>query len=297
MKIYDCFMFSDEKMLLDFRLNVLNKFIDKFIITEAAYLHNGDSKKLNFNINDFPEFKSKIEYIVVKDQPLNLIMEDKNDNLEKKDYCKIINSIRRDNHQREQLNNSLKSLNDNDIIIISDLDEIPNLEIFDLKKINNEIIIFKQKMFYYKFNLYYENFVWYGSKAIKKKKFVSPQWLRGIKSKTYPIWRIDTFFSKKKYNNIKFIENGGWHFTCIKKPKDIYKKLLTFAHHQDFENSKISFQELEKKIKEKKVLYDHSSDKKNNFKWFTEQTLKKIDFNHLPSYLLENKIKYKNWIE
>ena len=59
MKIYDCFMFSDEKMLLDIRLNSLNRFVDKFIITEASYFHNGQPKKLNFNINEFSEFKKK----------------------------------------------------------------------------------------------------------------------------------------------------------------------------------------------------------------------------------------------
>ena len=87
MKIYDCFMFSDEKMLLEVRLNLLNKYIDKFIIAEATYFHNGDPKNLNFNYKEFPEFKNKIEYIVVKDQPPNLILAKENDSkkeLEKK---------------------------------------------------------------------------------------------------------------------------------------------------------------------------------------------------------------------
>ena len=128
---------------------------------------------------------------------------------------KIINSIMRDNFQREQLIEGLKDLDGEDLIILSDLDEIPNLNNLDLNGINNEIVIFKQKMFYYKFNLLYENFEWFGSKAIKRKNFISPQWLRNIKSKKYPLWRFDTFFSKKN-TNIKFIENGGWHFTCIK---------------------------------------------------------------------------------
>ena len=61
MKLYDCFMFYDEKLLLEIRLNILNKFVDKFVISEAKYLHNGKPKKLNFNINDFNEFRNKIE--------------------------------------------------------------------------------------------------------------------------------------------------------------------------------------------------------------------------------------------
>ena len=182
------------------------------------------------------------------------------------------------------------------MIILSDLDEIPNLNNLDLNGINNEIVIFKQKMFYYKFNLLYENFEWFGSKAIKRKNFISPQWLRNIKSKKYPLWRFDTFFSKKKYTNIKFIENGGWHFTCIKKPEDIHKKLLTFAHHQDYENSNISFEQLQKKIYEKKVLYDHGRDKKMKNKWFSETTLKKINLSYLPEEI-RNEKKYKEWLD
>jgi beta-1,4-mannosyl-glycoprotein beta-1,4-N-acetylglucosaminyltransferase len=297
MKIYDCFMFSDEKMLLDIRLNTLNKFVDKFIITEATYLHNGESKKLNFNINDFSKFKNKIEYIVVENQPSSIILEDENDNLIKRDEKKIFNSIQRDNYQREQLISGLKKLDEDDIIIISDLDEIPNLNNFNLKEINNEIIVFKQKMFYYKLNLVYENFIWFGSKALKKKNFISPQWLRNIKNKTYPFWRLDTLFSKKKYNNIKFIENGGWHFTCIKEPIDIHKKLLTFAHHQDYERSNISLFDLEKKVKEKRVLYDHKTDKKNESKWFSDEILKKIELKYLPNIILQNKTKFQNWLD
>ena len=297
MKIYDCFMFSDEKMLLDIRLNTLNKFVDKFIITEATYLHNGESKKLNFNINDFSKFKNKIEYIVVENQPSSIILEDENDNLIKRDEKKIFNSIQRDNYQREQLISGLKTLDEDDIIIISDLDEIPNLNNFNLKEINNEIIVFKQKMFYYKLNLVYENFIWFGSKALKKKNFISPQWLRNIKNKTYPFWRLDTLFSKKKYNNIKFIEYGGWHFTCIKEPIDIHKKLLTFAHHQDYERSNISLFDLEKKVKEKRVLYDHKTDKKNESKWFSDEILKKIELKYLPNIILQNKTKFQNWLD
>tara|TARA_B100001059_G_C17753809_1_gene538729 strand:- start:405 stop:1277 length:873 start_codon:yes stop_codon:yes gene_type:complete len=290
-------MFSDEKMLLDIRLNTLNKFVDKFIITEATYLHNGESKKLNFNINDFSKFKNKIEYIVVENQPSSIILEDENDNLIKRDEKKIFNSIQRDNYQREQLISGLKKLDEDDIIIISDLDEIPNLNNFNLKEINNEIIVFKQKMFYYKLNLVYENFIWFGSKALKKKNFISPQWLRNIKNKTYPFWRLDTLFSKKKYNNIKFIENGGWHFTCIKEPIDIHKKLLTFAHHQDYERSNISLFDLEKKVKEKRVLYDHKTDKKNESKWFSDEILKKIELKYLPNIILQNKTKFQNWLD
>ena len=134
MKIYDCFMFSDEEMLLDLRLNSLDKFVDRFVIAEASYFHNGEPKKLNFNIENFSKFKDKIEYIVVNKQPPE-ISEDKTKNLSEEQ--KIINSIQRDNYQREQLSLGISDLNLNDWIIISDLDEIPNLQNIDFSKLNN----------------------------------------------------------------------------------------------------------------------------------------------------------------
>ena len=72
MKIYDCFMYYDEDLLLEIRLNELNKYVKKFVIAEATYTHNGSKKKLNFDIQKFKKFKDKIEYIVVDDQPPNI---------------------------------------------------------------------------------------------------------------------------------------------------------------------------------------------------------------------------------
>ena len=73
MNIYDCFMYFDEDLLLDIRLNTLNKFVNKFVITEATYTHNGSRKKLNFDINKFRKFKDKIIYLVVDKQPSNIL--------------------------------------------------------------------------------------------------------------------------------------------------------------------------------------------------------------------------------
>ena len=79
MNIYDCFMYFDEDMLLDLRLNVLNKYVKKFVISEATYTHNGNKKKLNFDINRFKKFKDKIEYIVVDKEPSNIRRINEND--------------------------------------------------------------------------------------------------------------------------------------------------------------------------------------------------------------------------
>jgi len=101
MKIYDCFMFFDEEMLLDLRLNIMDKYVDKFVITEATYMHSGKPKKLIFDINKFSKFKDKIIYNVVDKQPANLEIINENESNDIKGSKLINNSLKRENYQRE----------------------------------------------------------------------------------------------------------------------------------------------------------------------------------------------------
>ena len=298
MKIYDCFMFFDEEMLLDLRLNVLDKYVDKFVITEATYMHSGRPKKLLFDINKFPKFKDKIIYNIIDKQPPNIetIYEHDNDDVDTRGQKLVRNSNRREHYQREMAQKSLEDLEDDDIIIVNDVDEIPNLENLDFDKIKQELIIFKQKSFSYKFNLLYQELCWHGSRACRKKNFISPQWLRNTKHKKYPFWRLDTIFSKKKYSKIHYVENGGWHFTNIKSPEDIEKKYSNFLHHQDFEYSGLTLDDVKEMVKNKKVIYDHSVDQRD-FKWKSSAILKRIALSEMPDYLSENYKKYANWLE
>ena len=298
MKIYDCFQFFDEEMLLDLRLNIMDKYVDKFVITEATYMHNGKSKKLVFDINKFSKFKNKIIYIVVDKSPPDLVEIYESDKNEEDTFGQklIFNGYRRDNYQRQMAQQALNNIEPEDWIIINDIDEIPNLKNFDFKKVKNKLLIFKQKIFYYKFNLLYPEIPWYGSRACKKKNFLSPQWLRNVKHKKYPFWRLDAFFSKKKYNDIFYINNGGWHFTNIKSPEDIEKKLLNYTHHDEFKKSGLNLEDLRKKVLEKKIIYDHSVDQRKN-KWESETILRKIELSEMPNYLSENYKKYANWLE
>ena len=77
MKIFDCTLFYDEDLILELRLNILNKYVDKFVISESKYTHSGQRKELNFDINNFPEFKKKIIYLVVENEPEDLIYQKK----------------------------------------------------------------------------------------------------------------------------------------------------------------------------------------------------------------------------
>ena len=296
MKIYDCFMFFDEEMLLDLRLNIMDKYVDKFIITEATYLHNGKPKKLLFDINKFSKFKDKIIYIVVDKNPPDLLKINKDEDQDNIDSKENSNAYRRHIFQLEETNKGISNAEDNDLIIVGDLDEIPNLEKINFDLIKEKLIFFEQKMFYYKFNLYYKMLPWYGTKACRKKHLISTKWLQWIKNKKYPIWRLDILFSKKKYHDIHFVTNGGWHFTNMKSAEDIEKKLKSFAHYKDFENSELKLNDLKKLVKEKKVMYNHMIDKKE-FKWSGGGQLEALNLNEMPEYVRNNKEKFENWLE
>ena len=293
-KIIDCITYLDEDMLLDLRLNILDEHVAHFVICEATFNHKGLKKKLNFNFSNFKKFKDKISYIVLDKEPNIIKIIDKNDSLKTKNSKILDNSINRDIAQRNYLNAKIQEFNDEDLILINDIDEIPNLNLFSYKK---KITIFKQKMFYYKFNLLYPDLSWMGSRISKKKHLLSPQWLRNIKTKNYPWYRFDTFFSEKKYRNIDFIENGGWHFSNIKNPKEIDLKMRNFAHHLEYEESGLNASIIEKNIKEKKVFYNHFADMSDANKLTYNANLINLDKKKLPKYLYSNLDKYNNWID
>ena len=293
MKIYDCTTYYSEDMMLDLRFNILNEHVHKFVVIESTFSHSGNKKKLNFDINNYPKFKDKIIYKVIDHEPTNLhkITE------EKTFYLKRINSLKRIELSYNFMKNAINDADDNDLIILSDNDEIPNLNSESFKKSKKNLVIFKQLFFYYKFNLLYELMPWYGSRACKKKNLKSFSWLKNIKNKKYPFWRIDAYFSELKNTNIDIIDNGGWHFTNVKSPEEIYEKMKNFGHHDEFDISGITLEDIKKKIKEKKVFYNHFADKQNLDKWKYEHELKTIGFEILPNYLRENKDKYKNWLD
>ena len=297
MKIYDCFMFSDEKMILDIRLNVLSEYIDHFVIVESKHKHDGSIKDKNFDIDEFPKFKNKISYIYLDEEPKNLLNTNIKNDENKKNKNLLHNTYLRENSQRNMIREGILNALPKDLIIVGDIDEIPKLQNLNFENLKNRIIVFQQKMFYYKLNLFYKELVWNGSRACIKKRLKSPQWLRNIKNKKYPYWRIDTILSNKKYSNIKFIKDGGWHFTNIKSPEEIYLKLNTFLHNVDFRLSGLKIEDIKKMVKEKKILYDHFADQKKIKKWDSLVTLKAINILNLPDYVISNKDKFKNWIE
>jgi len=296
MKIFDCFMYYDEDLILDLRLNLLNNYVDEFLIVESLYTHSGERRKLLFDINNYSKFKNKIKYIILEKVPEDLLVLSEKDTEHEKNSKYILNAVKRENLQRNTISEGLTSASPEDIVIISDVDEIPNLENNKIKDIKNKIIFFKQKFFYYKFNLKLNNFVWHGSKACRKKDLISPQWLRNIKDKIYPIWRLDTLFSNKKYQSVKIINNGGWHFSNIKTPADIEKKMKTYLHHREYDLNPIGEKKISEIIKEKKTIYNLKNDMKSN-KFDLTEKLVLADIEELPYYLQKNIKKYKDWLD
>ena len=295
MKIYDCFMYFDEHVILDLRLNILNPFIDYFVIVESTFNHKGEKRKLKFDINKYKKFENKIIYLIFDKEPSGIEKVFDTDNEGEVSRKLILNAASRENGQRNFISKGLERANEKDLILISDVDEIPNLEKINWNTLKDQIVLFKQDMFYYKLNLRLPDLIWSGSKGCRKKYLKSPQWLRNVKDKKYSFLRLDTLFSEKKYINIKFINNGGWHFSNIKTAAEIEYKLKSYLHHREFDLNPISESEIEDIIKNKQAIYDLKVDKKIN-KIGSGNKLVEHPLNKLPSYILENIDKYKDWI-
>ena len=296
MRIFDCTTFYDEGFMLDVRFNILNPYVDKFVVCESGYSHSGRKKKFNFDIRKYEKFKDKIVYLKIDKEPSNLMYY--NDNGEKKETKENarVNAIKRIAYQRNFIKEGIVDASDDDLIFYSDNDEIPNLENLQLDNVKNELIYFKQKLYYYKFNLYCDRYDWYGTKGCKKKNIIDFEWLRNTKPKKYKPFRFDTLFSKTKYINVKIIENGGWHFTQLKNIKELYEKLTNSEDHQEFKDAKKSIEEIETLINKKVIIYDHKV-KKNDYKFANEFKLKTVSLDSMPKFINNNKQQFKDWLD
>jgi len=288
-------MYFDEELILDLRLNILDKFVDYFVIVESIFTHKGEKRDLKFNINKFKKFENKIVYLVYDQEPSQIEKIVSKDTEDEKSRKYIMNALFRENAQRNFINGALNDLDNEDVILVSDVDEIPNLKGINFKEKKSKIILFKQDMLYYKFNLKLPNLDWTGTKACKKKYFKSAQWLRNVKDRKYPFYRVDTYFSEKKYINCEFVDNGGWHFTNIKTAKQIKQKLESYLHHIEFDKNPLSAEDIDKIIQDKIAIYDLSVDQRKNK--IRGNKLENYPLHKLPEYLQDNLNDYKVWID
>ena len=267
MKIFDCFIFFDEKDLVELRINILKDHVDYFVICEAEQNHRGLEKKLNFPIEKFNHIKEKIIYITFDKFP------------------KLNSTWKRQDYQRNYLFNGLTKADANDLILFSDADEIPNPKV--LKNLNKEcydrVGIFVQKFFYYKLNLNVASYPeWEGTRATIKNNIKSFSWMRDkvkLKNLKYKFWRID------KYKKVHKIDNGGWHFSFLGDPKFIASKIKSYTHNEFDKEEFTNLDKISQRIINLRDPFDR------------EQELIKIEIDSTyPDYILNNKEKFKDWI-
>tara|TARA_B100001287_G_scaffold240510_1_gene214945 strand:- start:165 stop:968 length:804 start_codon:yes stop_codon:yes gene_type:complete len=265
--IYDCVTYFDEDLILDLRFNILNKYIDKFIVVESDIDHAGNKKKLNFNIENFGQFKDKIIYYVVRDMPIKV------GNFKKNWSPNFI----RENFQRNAIQNCIENCNEKDLILVSDADEIPNLENLNNIEIKR-FALFKQISFLYKLNLV-EHWNWLGTGICYYKYLKSPQWLRDKRF-------LRRGFLRRIFFKTQIIDNGGWHFSYLKSPDNILKKVQSFAH-SEFKD--ISLDHIKQSMNNMKhiITPDHEDKKISKIQ---------IDQNIYPNYIFNNREIFKDWI-
>ena len=129
-------MYFDEEMILDLRLNILDKYVNYFVIVESTFTHRGEKRELKFNLNKFEHFKDKIIYLIYDQVPENIEDISTKDTEKEKSRKLIMNAIFRENGQRNFISRGLKNAESEDIVLISDVDEIPNLNNLDFSQIN-----------------------------------------------------------------------------------------------------------------------------------------------------------------
>jgi beta-1,4-mannosyl-glycoprotein beta-1,4-N-acetylglucosaminyltransferase len=284
--VYDCFTFFNELEILELRLNTLNSVVDKFVLVEANLTHQGKPKPLYFqeNKDKFAAFSEKIIHVIVSEYPENP------DN----------NSWVYEHHQRNMIREGLKLCKPEDVVIISDVDEIPDPNKVTSYKNSKGIKIFKQQMFYYFLNCMETSkaidlkhkYSWNGSIMLSYSLLGKPQDLREtamtFQRLYHPkpfnrfVWNLIYFFKKLKYT---FVESAGWHFSYLGGVDRIIKKLEAFAHN---EYNKPEYKSPDR-IKE--LIYKGEDIFGRDFRY----TFVKLDAS-FPKYILENKEKFKDLI-
>lgn len=251
--IFDCFTFYNELDLLEIRLSMLDAVVDKFVLIESDRTYTNIKKPLYYQENKkrYKKFHDKIIHVVVRDSP-NV------------SHPWIIEHFLMAASKR-----GLTSAKPNDIVLVSNLDEIPNHEkIQEFKNKPGRMKVFEQEFFYYYLNFRSTNRKWLGPKMLKYKDFVKYQ---------------DAYVIRHSPNDV-VIHNGGWHFSYMGGIKKIREKMAT-GSHQEFNNDKYNTKEkILRAMLEKKDFLNHGD------------KFDIIPINQLPEYIQKNLTKYKTMI-
>lgn len=236
--IYDCFLFYDEDTLLDIRLNTLCKHVDRFVIVESRYTFAGKRReKLHFDISKFEKFKDQIIYVINEKIPRIHTHEFKSNSSVVK--AGESDPWENETNARNSIMQGLTNAQDDDIIIISDVDEIINPECISRFGHRHLCTTVHQNFYNYKFNIQVMNDDGTPRKCTLPKmvKFKTlkgffrgqPDLLRNVKRRGTPIRDSWIRWNWLKYRT-KTLDNGGWHFSWVMNDKRISEKMSTISH-------------------------------------------------------------------
>src|SRR6056300_1595104 len=194
-KIFDCITFFKENFITNLRFEILNDYVDFFVICESRFDHRGKKKKLHFKLLN-KKYKKKIIYLVLN-----------------KPFSKKNSPWRNQAIQRDFILKKLHEAGPDDYVMFSDPDEIPNPKILKKFNLKNKFGIFLQKMYCYKFNLYNKHeSLWEGTRICKKKNLFSIDYMRQkIVSKNLN----KSFLKFYKEKSIEIFKNDGWNFNSV----------------------------------------------------------------------------------
>ena len=264
-KIYDCITFFDENLLVNARFEILKDVVDFFIVCESRYDHKGKKKEINFKLKN-KSFSNKIRHIIIEENFPNL-----------NDGWKI------ESYQREKIIDGLYDAKNEDFILYSDSDEIPNPSSLKNIQLVKKYGVFMQKFFVYKINIFnkYES-PWEGTRICKKKDLKSVTHLRKkilTKNLKKAFWKIGL------EKNIQVIEEGGWHFNNLYIPELISKKLKTFQHEKFSIEKYSSIDVINKKISKLEDLFGRN------------QNYQKVELDKsYPDYIINNLVVFDKFI-
>jgi beta-1,4-mannosyl-glycoprotein beta-1,4-N-acetylglucosaminyltransferase len=211
--IYDCFTFFNELDLLEIRLNELASVVDKFVLVEATHTFTGQSKSLHFQKNKkrFAKFNNKIIHIVATD--LNRAPSASTlSYINKNRYGKYLKTWEREFYQRNSILRGLDKCRGEDLILISDVDEIPNKKIIHKLDRIRGVVALKQRLSFHYINCVSKK-PWLAARAVKFSELKDPQEIRNTE-------------------DFCVIENGGWHFAYFESAQNITKKIKSFSHQE-----------------------------------------------------------------
>ena len=213
MKIYDCFTFYNENELVKLRFKELYDQVDNFVVVEANQTFTNRPKPWNFDIDNYPEYADKIIYIQVEDMPNSS------------------NPWDNEEFQRNAIMRGLESADDDDIVIISDADEIPRPSVIDsLRESDQTIFAFRMALFNFKFNYMRKNPGQYDIWAMAGRYSI----FNDIKPDAFRSLRFQFMQAPYNYKNdgCEVIEHGGWHFGYMGDNEYLKDKAQSFSHQE-----------------------------------------------------------------